>query len=127
MSLLEPVDSFLGLGTQPQSLTFLQIAARGIIVFLASLMMVRLGDRRFLSGKTAFDVILGFILASMRARGEWLVRILGHAGRRICPGWTASPDCESLAALSHIRKNREGNQRPDCARWKNHPVCHASQ
>jgi uncharacterized membrane protein YcaP (DUF421 family) len=30
--------------------------------------MVRLGDKRFLSKKTAFDAILGFILASMLAR-----------------------------------------------------------
>lgn len=31
--------------------------------------MVRLGDKRFLSKKTAFDAILGLILASMLARG----------------------------------------------------------
>jgi uncharacterized membrane protein YcaP (DUF421 family) len=30
--------------------------------------MVRLGDKRFLSKKSAFDAILGFILASMLAR-----------------------------------------------------------
>src|SRR3569833_2325079 len=30
--------------------------------------MVRLGDKRFLSKKTAFDAILGLILASMLAR-----------------------------------------------------------
>jgi hypothetical protein len=30
--------------------------------------MVRYGDRRFLSHKTAFNVVLGFILASMLAR-----------------------------------------------------------
>jgi uncharacterized membrane protein YcaP (DUF421 family) len=41
---------------------------RGIIVFIVSLVMVRLGDKRFLSKKTAFDAILGLILASMLAR-----------------------------------------------------------
>src|ERR1043166_4247793 len=68
MSLLKWADSLLGLGLEPKSLTFLQIALRGIIVFLVALTMVRLGDKRFLSRKTAFDAILGFILASMLAR-----------------------------------------------------------
>jgi uncharacterized membrane protein YcaP (DUF421 family) len=45
-----------------------QIALRGIVVFAAALFMVRCGDRRFLSQKTAFDAVLGFILASMLAR-----------------------------------------------------------
>src|ERR1043166_1358634 len=68
MSLLKWADSLLGLGLEPKSLTFLQIALRGIIVFLIALIMVRLGDKRFLSKKSAFDAILGFILASMLAR-----------------------------------------------------------
>jgi uncharacterized membrane protein YcaP (DUF421 family) len=37
-------------------------------VFLGTLLIVRCGDRRFLSQKTAFDAVLGFILASMLAR-----------------------------------------------------------
>jgi uncharacterized membrane protein YcaP (DUF421 family) len=37
-------------------------------VFIATLVIVRCGDRRFLSQKTAFDAVLGFILASMLAR-----------------------------------------------------------
>jgi uncharacterized membrane protein YcaP (DUF421 family) len=62
------VQSALGLGSQAMDLTFLQISLRGIIVFAAALMIVRSGDRRFLSQKTAFDAVLGFILASMLAR-----------------------------------------------------------
>src|SRR5205814_1584622 len=68
MSLLASIDSFLGLRLEPKDLTFGQIAIRGVIVFLVALVMVRLGDKRFLSKKTAFDAILGFILASMLAR-----------------------------------------------------------
>ena len=67
-SILEASNSILGLNTAPQDLSFLQISARGVVVFIAALVMVRLGDRRFLSKKTAFDAILGFILASMLAR-----------------------------------------------------------
>jgi uncharacterized membrane protein YcaP (DUF421 family) len=65
---MESFDAFLGLGRPPQNLTFIQIAVRGIIVFTVALITVRLGDKRFLSNKTAFDAILGLILASMLAR-----------------------------------------------------------
>lgn len=58
----------LGLGLDPQDFTFQHIALRGTIVFFIAIVMVRLGDKRFLSQKTAFDAILGFILASMLAR-----------------------------------------------------------
>src|SRR5215471_10518063 len=58
----------LGLGQNAASLTFWQITLRGVIVFATALAIVRCGDRRFLSQKTAFDAVLGFILASMLAR-----------------------------------------------------------
>jgi uncharacterized membrane protein YcaP (DUF421 family) len=67
-SLIDATNSILGLQAGAQNLTFLQISLRGVIVFLTALVMVRLGDKRFLSKKTAFDAILGFILASMLAR-----------------------------------------------------------
>jgi uncharacterized membrane protein YcaP (DUF421 family) len=53
---------------EPKEMTLAQIALRGVIIFVAAVIMVRLGDKRFLSKKTAFDAILGFILASMLAR-----------------------------------------------------------
>jgi len=62
------LSDVLGLGVQPQNLNFFQISLRGIIVFIAALVMLRLGDKRFLSKRSAFDVVLGFILASMLAR-----------------------------------------------------------
>jgi uncharacterized membrane protein YcaP (DUF421 family) len=58
----------LGLGTDGKDLTFWQISLRGIIVFVAALVMLRVGDKRFLSKRSAFDAVLGFILASMLAR-----------------------------------------------------------
>jgi uncharacterized membrane protein YcaP (DUF421 family) len=66
--LLMHVDAALGLGRDAAALTFVQISLRGVIVFIAALVIVRCGDRRFLSQKTAFDAVLGFILASMLAR-----------------------------------------------------------
>jgi uncharacterized membrane protein YcaP (DUF421 family) len=65
---LVDLNTLLGLGREATALTFLQISLRGVIVFIATLIIVRCGDRRFLSQKTAFDAVLGFILASMLAR-----------------------------------------------------------
>jgi uncharacterized membrane protein YcaP (DUF421 family) len=62
------LSALLGLGRDATALTFTQISLRGILVFVATLVIIRCGDRRFLSQKTAFDVVLGFILASMLAR-----------------------------------------------------------
>src|SRR5215831_16977971 len=67
-SFLQSLHTVLGLNVEPKDLTFLQISLRGIIVFFVTLMMLRLGDKRFLSKRSAFDAVLGFILASMLAR-----------------------------------------------------------
>jgi uncharacterized membrane protein YcaP (DUF421 family) len=44
-----PVRIFLGLGAEPKTLTFMQISLRGIIVFIFTLVMVRIGARRSLA------------------------------------------------------------------------------
>jgi uncharacterized membrane protein YcaP (DUF421 family) len=58
----------LGLDLQPEALSFWQMALRAIIVFIVALVIVRLANRRFLAHRTAFDAILGFILASVLSR-----------------------------------------------------------
>jgi uncharacterized membrane protein YcaP (DUF421 family) len=65
---MEEIEKLLGLAAEPKDLTLLQISLRGLIVFVAALMMIRVGDKRFMPKKTAFDAILVFILASMLAR-----------------------------------------------------------
>jgi uncharacterized membrane protein YcaP (DUF421 family) len=62
------LETFLGLSVEPKDLTFVQISLRGIIVFLATLVMVRLGHKRPLAQKTPFDAILLVILASVLSR-----------------------------------------------------------
>ena len=62
------IGPLLGLGAEPKDLTFLQISLRGVIVFIATLIMVRLGHKRSLSRKTAFDAVLLVILASVLSR-----------------------------------------------------------
>ena len=62
------VTPLLGLGAEPKDLTFTQVALRGVIVFIVTLFMVRLGHKRSLSRKTAFDAVLLVILASVLSR-----------------------------------------------------------
>ena len=62
------VGPLLGLGVEPKDLTFLQISIRGIIVFVATLLMIRLGHKRSLARKTPFDAVLIVILASVLSR-----------------------------------------------------------
>jgi hypothetical protein len=64
----DAVAPVLGLGVEPKDLTFLQIALRGIIVFLATLVMIRCGHKRSLARKTAFDAVLIVIVASVLSR-----------------------------------------------------------
>jgi uncharacterized membrane protein YcaP (DUF421 family) len=61
-------ETLLGLSVEPHDLTFVQISLRGIIVFLATLIMVRFGTKRSLARKTPFDAILLVILAAVLSR-----------------------------------------------------------
>jgi uncharacterized membrane protein YcaP (DUF421 family) len=61
-------ETLLGLGVEPKDLTFFQISLRGIIVFVATLIMVRIGHKRSLARKTPFDAVLLVILASVLSR-----------------------------------------------------------
>lgn len=58
----------LGLGAEPKDLTFAQTSLRGVIIFLITLVMVRLSSKRSLAEKTAFDAIFIVILASILSR-----------------------------------------------------------
>lgn len=62
------VTPLLGLGADPENLTFTQIGLRGVIVFIVTLGMVRLGHKRSLARKTAFDAVLLVIVASVLSR-----------------------------------------------------------
>src|SRR5437763_16968859 len=62
------LQTLLGIGLEPKELTFLQVSIRGIIVFVVTVIMVRLGSKRSLAEKTAFDAVLVVIIGSMLAR-----------------------------------------------------------
>lgn len=63
------------LGLEAEDLTIAQMALRAVVVYLAALLMVRWGEKRFMGKSTAFDVILGVILGSVVSRA-----INGSAG-----------------------------------------------
>ena len=60
--------ALLGLGVEPKELTFSQISLRGVIVLIATLVIMRFGHKRSLARKTAFDAVLLVILASVLSR-----------------------------------------------------------
>lgn len=62
------INYWLGLGLEPKDLTFVHISLRVIVVFVFSVAIVRVADKRFLGRMSAVDAVLGFILASMLAR-----------------------------------------------------------
>ncbi len=68
MEIYAEVQHALGLGLQPKDLSFIQISLRGVLVFLMSLVMMRIAHKRFLAKLSTFDAVLGFMLASMLAR-----------------------------------------------------------
>jgi uncharacterized membrane protein YcaP (DUF421 family) len=61
-------EALLGLGMEPKELTFMQVSIRGFIIFVTTLVMVRLSSKRSLAEKTAFDAVLVVIIGSMLAR-----------------------------------------------------------
>jgi len=66
--LLKTLDWLFGVEVEAQHLTIYQVLLRAVVIFFVTLLIVRLADKRFFAKKTAFDLILGFILASMLAR-----------------------------------------------------------
>lgn len=65
---MKTLYSLFGVGVEAQYLTVGQVLLRAVVVFFATLFIVRLANKRFFARKTAFDIILGFILGSMMAR-----------------------------------------------------------
>lgn len=58
----------LGPDGKAGQLTVLNVALRGFIIFVVGLALVRIGDRRSLAQKTAFDAIFIVLMGSMLSR-----------------------------------------------------------
>lgn len=64
----EIVRVALGLGLESKDITVLQMALRAAIVYVVTVLMVRLAKKRFMGRATAFDVILGIMIGSIVSR-----------------------------------------------------------
>ena len=62
------LDRALGLGLESQEISALQMCLRAIVVYIVTVLIVRLGKKRFMGRATAFDVILGIMLGSIVSR-----------------------------------------------------------
>jgi len=58
----------LGIGLDNKEINALQMGLRAIIVYIVTVLMVRLAKKRFMGQATAFDVILGIMLGSIVSR-----------------------------------------------------------
>jgi uncharacterized membrane protein YcaP (DUF421 family) len=58
----------LGPDGKPTELTLLHVTLRGFIIFVVGLAIVRIGDRRSLAEKTAFDAIFIVLVGSVLSR-----------------------------------------------------------
>jgi uncharacterized membrane protein YcaP (DUF421 family) len=58
----------LGLGLESRDIGVLQMGLRAAIVYVVTVLMVRLAKKRFMGRATAFDVILGIMLGSIVSR-----------------------------------------------------------
>jgi uncharacterized membrane protein YcaP (DUF421 family) len=65
---LHSANALLGLDLKSEQISVGQMACRAVVVFVVTLVLVRLGKKRFMGGATAFDVILGIILGSVVSR-----------------------------------------------------------
>lgn len=68
MDWVEGARQVLGIGAEAKDLSVLNVCARAAVVFPAAIALVRIANRRFLAKLSAFDVILGFVMASMLSR-----------------------------------------------------------
>jgi uncharacterized membrane protein YcaP (DUF421 family) len=58
----------LGAGLESKEINALQMGLRAAIIYVVTVVIVRLGKKRFLGRATAFDVILGIMLGSVVSR-----------------------------------------------------------
>src|SRR5215212_5523194 len=58
----------LGLGIDNKEINALQMGLRAVLVYVVTVLMVRLAKKRFMGRASAFDVILGIMLGSIVSR-----------------------------------------------------------
>ncbi len=67
-SLMDSIQTFLGYQRDIGDVNALQMALRTLLIYVVTVVLIRLGSKRFLSEATAFDVIVGIMLGSVMSR-----------------------------------------------------------
>jgi uncharacterized membrane protein YcaP (DUF421 family) len=62
------VEQALGLGLDNRYLNAGHMSLRALVVFVAAVVMLRVGDKRFMGKSTALDVLLGIVFGSIVSR-----------------------------------------------------------
>lgn len=62
------ISWILGLELKGENLGVWHMTARGIVVFVVAIILIRIGDKRFMGRNTALDVMLGFVFGSVISR-----------------------------------------------------------
>ena len=65
---LAAIRHLLGVDVPATEMDISQVMLRAVLIYVAGLAILRVGEHRFLGKNTAFDVVLGFILGSMLSR-----------------------------------------------------------
>jgi uncharacterized membrane protein YcaP (DUF421 family) len=65
---MEVLNSLLGLDFDSKDINFWQMSLRAVIVFILSIIMLRIGHKRFMGRNTALDVMLGIVFGSIVSR-----------------------------------------------------------
>lgn len=98
------ISDALGLGAE--NVAWWQMALRAVIIYIAAIAMVRIGEKRFLGKYAALDFILGFMLGSVLSRAvtgnaPFFETILGGALGLVLMHW--------LFAVISFRSDRFGD------------------
>jgi len=64
----DPLRLVLGLGLKGEEMHFSHFAVRALVVYVAAVLIVQLGKKRFMGQSTAFDMILGIMLGAVLSR-----------------------------------------------------------
>jgi uncharacterized membrane protein YcaP (DUF421 family) len=60
------ISEWIGIGSE--DLTVWQMGLRALLIYVIAILLVKLGDKRFMGKNTAFDMILAIILGSVLSR-----------------------------------------------------------
>jgi uncharacterized membrane protein YcaP (DUF421 family) len=65
---MDGLEDLIGIGKEAMQLDAGEMALRAAIIYVVTLLIVRLGKKRFMGSGTAFDMIVGIMLGSMASR-----------------------------------------------------------